>query len=103
MSESRCTPATAESRSVVPIDHATLREVVLDALHRIAPEVAPREIDPTLPLRDQVDLGSMDWLNLLAALEETVGVAIPEADGAKLATLDELLGYLRARLQAGRR
>lgn len=79
------------------VDPAALREEVLATLHRIAPEVSPREIDPARPLRDQVDLGSMDWLNFLVALQESVGIEIPEADGAKLASLDELLEYLRAR------
>ena len=80
------------------IDPATLRQTVLDTLRRIAPEVSPDTLQSAKPLRDQVDLDSMDWLNFLVALHEKLGVDIPEADYAKLATLDDLLAYLRAKL-----
>jgi acyl carrier protein len=80
-----------------------LRDTVLEILRRIAPEVAADAIDPEKPLRDQVDLDSMDWLNFLVALHEKVGVDIPEADYGTLATLDALLAYLETRLQSARR
>jgi len=80
------------------MDDARLRQAVLDALRRIAPEVEPDEIDPRQPLRDQVDLDSMDWLNFLLGLHAALGVDIPETDYAKLVTLDDLLAYVRAKL-----
>jgi len=80
-----------------PEDDATLRRAVLEALQRIAPEISPAEIAPDAPLRDQVDLDSMDWLNFLVALHAKVGVDIPEADYAKLVTLADLLAYLKAK------
>jgi acyl carrier protein len=79
------------------MDDRNLREVVLATLCRIAPEVAPGELVPGVPLRDQVDLDSMDWLNFLVALHGKLGVDIPEADYRKLVTLDDLVGYLQAR------
>ena len=75
-----------------------LRATVLAALCRIAPEVAPAELRPDVPLRDQVDLDSMDWLNFLVALHGRLGVDIPEADYRKLVTLDDLLAYLAPRV-----
>jgi len=80
------------------MDDARLRQAVLDALRRIAPEVEPDEIDPRQPLRDQVDLDSMDWLNFLLGLHAALGVDIPETDYAKLVTLEDLLAYVRAKL-----
>lgn len=74
-----------------------LRQAVFDALGRIAPHVSPSELNPSAPLRDQVDLDSMDWLNFLVALREKLGVDIPEADYAKLVTLEDLFGYLEQR------
>lgn len=79
-------------------DPVTLRQAVLDTLRRIAPEVSPDTLQSAKALRDQVDLDSMDWLNFLVALHEKLGIDIPEADYAKLATLDDLLAYLRAKL-----
>jgi acyl carrier protein len=49
-------------------------------------------------LRDQIDLDSMDWLNVLVALHEKLHLDIPEADYRKLVTLDNLVGYLREKL-----
>jgi len=76
---------------------AEIRGQVLAALKRIAPELEEGELEPARPLRDQVDLDSMDWLNFLVALGERFELEIPEADYAKLGTLDELVAYLAAR------
>ncbi|WP_397412020.1 acyl carrier protein [Polaromonas sp.] len=78
-------------------DRPALTATVLDILRSIAPEVEPGALDPTRPLRHQVDLDSMDWLNFLVALHERLGVTIPEADYARLVTLDKLLDYLLER------
>jgi len=80
------------------MDEPKLRQAVFETLRRIAPEVSPDEIDPGVPLRDQVDLDSMDWLNFLVGLHAKLGVEIPEADYAKLVTLDNLVAYLGAKL-----
>jgi len=78
-------------------DSDALHAVVLDVLQSVAPEVEASAIDPARPLRHQVDLDSMDWLNVLVALNERLGVDVPEADYARLSTLDQLVDYLRAR------
>ena len=80
------------------MDDATLKQTVLAALCRIAPEVEPDMIAPRQRLRDQVDLDSMDWLNFLVGLHAALGVEIPETDYARLDTLEALLSYLRAKL-----
>ena len=75
-----------------------IRDTVFKTLRGIAPEVEPREIAADRPLRDQVDLDSMDWLNLLVGLHEALKVDIPESDYRKLYTLDDLVAYLKAKL-----
>jgi len=77
-----------------------VRGEVIAALKSIAPELEEAELDPARPLRDQIDLDSMDWLNVIVALHERLKVDIPEADYAKLVTLEDLVAYLRARRQA---
>ncbi|MCC6535059.1 MAG: acyl carrier protein [Burkholderiales bacterium] len=49
------------------------------------------------PLRDQLDLDSMDWLDVLVGLHERLKVDIPESDYARLVTLDDLVAYLGAK------
>ncbi|WP_136416405.1 acyl carrier protein [Herbaspirillum sp. ST 5-3] len=74
-----------------------LLAVVMATLRSIAPEVDEGELVAAQPLREQVDLDSMDWLNFLIGLHRELKVEIPEADYAKLRTLDELLDYLQAK------
>jgi acyl carrier protein len=79
------------------MNDASLRAAVFAALRTVAPEVSPEEIAPDQPLREQVDLDSMDFLNFLIRLSKATGVDVPEADYAKLRTLDDLAAYLGAR------
>jgi acyl carrier protein len=83
--------------SMIPADDTALRDAVLETLRRIAPEVAAQSLQHDIPLRDQVDLDSMDWLNFLIALHRKLGVDIPESDYARLVTLDDLVAYLGAK------
>lgn len=80
------------------MDDQSLRSAVFDALRHIAPEIKPADLEPRTPLRDQVDLDSMDWLNLLDALHARLAIEIPEADYEKLVTLDDLLAYLKKKV-----
>ncbi|HEX6836646.1 MAG TPA: acyl carrier protein [Polyangia bacterium] len=79
---------------------AEIRDRFVHELTTIAPEADPAAIAPTVPLRDQLDIDSFDFLNLVIALDKTLGVSIPESDYAKLATLDGAVAYLAARLSA---
>lgn len=71
---------------------------VIEELGAIAPEVDPAGLERTRLLREQVDLDSMDWLNFLIGLHRRFQVDIPESDYGRLRTLDDLIGYLDARL-----
>ena len=80
------------------MNNEEIRAGVLATLRTIAPEVEPGEVLADRPLRDQVDLDSMDWLHVIVGLHERFGVEIPEADYARLVTLDAIVAYLGARL-----
>ena len=80
------------------IDRQTLRETVLSLLCAIAPELDPDALAAERPLRHQVDLDSMDWLNFLVSLQERFGVQVAESDYARLISLNDVLDYLQARL-----
>lgn len=71
--------------------------VVMATLKSIAPELEENELIADRPLRNQVDLDSMDWLNFLIGLHTALQVEIPEADYARLVTLDDLIAYLLKR------
>jgi acyl carrier protein len=75
-------------------DRETLTATVFSLLRAIAPELEAGSLDPARPLRSQVDLDSMDWLNFLVSLHERFGVTIPEADYARLVSFNDVLDYL---------
>jgi acyl carrier protein len=79
------------------MEEPKLREAVLASLHAVAPESVDVEFDPARPLRDQVDLDSMDALRFWVGIHERLGVEVPAADMERLRSLDEILGYLAAR------
>jgi acyl carrier protein len=74
-----------------------IRKEVIAALMSIAPELEEAELRPDRPLRDQIDLDSMDWLNVIVALHERLKVEIPESDYAKLTTRDAVVAYICAK------
>lgn len=79
------------------MDDQSLRELVLDVLTAVAPDVARDEVEPGTRFREQFDFDSLDVLNLVIGLHERTGVDIPEADYPQLATLDGAVAYLRSR------
>jgi len=75
-----------------------IKAMVLRELTKIAPEF-DSQIDPEMDLREQIDLDSMDMLNLMIAIHETTGVDIPEADYPQMSSLNGCVSYLRARMK----
>lgn len=78
-----------------------IREVVLRLLSQVAPEADMAAIKPDVRLRDQIDIDSMDALNFLISIDAELHVEIAEADYPKLTTLDNIVGYLAAKLGQG--
>jgi acyl carrier protein len=67
-------------------------------LHRIAPEADLASADRTTPMQDELDLDSMDFLNLVAGVHTETGLDVPESDYTHLATIDGFVAYIAARL-----
>jgi acyl carrier protein len=78
-----------------------IRAMTLATLQDIAPEVEADVLRGDRPLRSQVDLDSIDWLNFLLGLHEKLKVDIPEADYARLVSLDDVVSYLQKKLDTG--
>jgi acyl carrier protein len=74
-----------------------IRRVVEEELNNIAPEADLATIDPAAPLREALDIDSMDFLNFVTAIHHRLGVDIPELDYPKLVTLNSTIAYLVAK------
>ncbi len=70
--------------------------VVEQALAQVAPEIDPATIDPHEPLQADLDIDSIDFLNLVEGVAGAIGRDIPESDYARLATLEGFVDYVVA-------
>jgi acyl carrier protein len=77
-----------------------IQSVILKVLGDIAPEAASTALDEAAPLREQLDLDSMDFLNFMIGLHDKLHVDIPEADYPRVQTLKDLAAYLSSKLTA---
>ena len=78
---------------------AEIKKAVRDALSNVAPEVNLDAIDPGKDLREQIDIDSVDFLNFIIGLHKALNLEIPDADVAKLSTLNGCAEYLVSRVK----
>ena len=79
------------------------REEIIDAIkdiiHTIAPDEDLSNLATDVRLREQIELDSMDFLDIVMELRKRYGVQVPEDDYKELATLDGCVSYLSPLLQ----
>ncbi len=77
-----------------------IREVILEIIRDIDDEADLDNLKSGEALRDQLDLDSMDFLDIVMELRKRYQIQIPEEDYPQLATLDSCVNYLMPRLKA---
>ncbi len=70
------------------------KKLVLEIIADIAPDEDLSNVKPDVRLRDQLQLDSMDFLDIVMELRKRHGIEVPEADYMKLASLDGCASYL---------
>jgi acyl carrier protein len=78
------------------VTHDDARALLGRLLHGIAPEVDLGAIPPSASLTEEAELDSMDFLNLLTALEDQTGIEVPERDYPLVQTVDGFADYVAA-------
>jgi acyl carrier protein len=73
---------------------ANVRQIVLDIISDIAPDEDVSTLDDSKSLREQLDLDSMDFLDIVMELRKRHKVEVPQEDYPKLATLESCVSYL---------
>ena len=71
-----------------------IRQVILDILERIAPDEDLTGLDDARPFREQMELDSMDFLDIVMELRKQYRVQIPEEDYHHLTTMASAVAYL---------
>lgn len=71
-----------------------VRKIVVDIIAEIAPDEDVSKINDDEPLRDQMGLDSMDFLDIVMMLKKEHKITVPEVDYPQLATMKSTVDYL---------
>ncbi len=75
-----------------------IREVIIEILERIAPDEDLSNLDDSVAFREQMELDSMDFLDIVMELRKQYRVQIPENEYEHLITMDSTVNYLEPKL-----
>ena len=73
---------------------AEIKEAILAILTDIAPDEDLSQLKDDVPLRDQLELDSMDFLDIVMELRKRHRIQIPEEDYPALASMKSTVEYL---------
>lgn len=78
-----------------------ISSLVLEKLLQVAPDIDQNALAPDIPVRDQYDFDSMDFLNFVIAIGREFQMDIPERDYPMLQSVNGAVDYLVANLHSG--
>lgn len=70
-----------------------IRNAVVGILRDIVPDEFD-ELHDEQPFQEQLDLDSMDFLDIMMELRKTFGIQIPEEDYTQLTTMEKVVAYI---------
>jgi acyl carrier protein len=76
-----------------------IRDEILDILSDIAPDEDLSNLDADKPFREQLELDSMDFLDIVMELRKRHRIQIPEEDYKHLASLASTVAYLEPKMR----
>lgn len=76
-----------------------IKDLIVDIIADIDEDAEFDDLNPDEPLRDQLDLDSMDFLDIVMELRKRHQLQIPEEDYPQLATLTSCVNYLEPLLK----
>ncbi len=76
-----------------------IKDLILEIIADIDEDAEFDDLEAEKPLRDQLDLDSMDFLDIVMELRKRHQLQIPEEDYPQLATLDSCVNYLEPLLK----
>ena len=72
-----------------------IKKTIFHLLKKIAPETEPSELQDDDNIRETLNIDSFDALQFIVALDDKLGIEIPERDYGKTSTLKLLLSYIK--------
>ena len=77
-----------------------VKDIVLGIIAVVAPDADLSNVKSDVRLRDQLDMDSMDFLDIVMELRKRYKIEVPKEDYPKLATLDSCVSYLGPKFTA---
>ncbi len=78
---------------------AEIRDEIIDILGDIAPDEDLSGLDDSQSFREQIELDSMDFLDIVMELRKRHRVQIPEEDYGQLASMESTVKYLEPKMR----
>jgi acyl carrier protein len=78
---------------------AEIRQAITEILADIAPDEDLSQLKEDVPFRDQLELDSMDFLDIVMELRKRYRVQIPEEDYPQLASMASTVQFLEPRMK----
>jgi acyl carrier protein len=75
-----------------------IKQKIVEQIYEIAPEHEGEAIPENENIQRSLEIDSFDFLNLLAALNDELGVEVPESDYGEVDTLEHMTDYFAARM-----
>lgn len=75
-----------------------IKKVILDILTDIAPDEDLTDLKDEVNFRDQLELDSMDFLDIVMELRKRYSVNVPETDYPELASMSSTVSYLTPKM-----
>jgi acyl carrier protein len=77
-----------------------VRDIILGIIAVVAPDADLSDVRNDVRLRDQLELDSMDFLDIVMELRKRYKIEVPKEDYPQLATLDSCVAYLSPKFAA---
>jgi acyl carrier protein len=76
-----------------------IKKAVLEILADIAPDEDLSDLKEDVPFREQLEMDSMDFLDIVMELRKRYRIQIPEEDYNELASMGSTVKYLEPRMK----
>ena len=75
-----------------------IKQTIIEQILEIAPDIEENEIVSDKNIQRSLEIDSFDFLKILTALNDILGIAVPEADYGQVDTLDHMIAYFAKRI-----
>ncbi|MBW1739259.1 MAG: acyl carrier protein [Deltaproteobacteria bacterium] len=76
-----------------------IRTMIIEVIHEIVPDEDLSNLKGDIRIRDQIEMDSMDFLDVVMELRKRYNIVVPEDDYMELSTLDSSVAYLEPRMK----